>query len=237
MSLKVPLRPSAAGPTLKVCCIGSLDEARLAMARGAGWLGLVSAMPSGPGVIDEPLIAQIAAAVPPTVQTVLLTARTDADAIEAQLAQVRTTAVQLVDACPEAELRRLRRRCPDLCIVPVVHVQDEQALDQARAWAPWSDAILLDSGAPQAAVRELGGTGRTHDWSISARVVQALAPHPVFLAGGLHAGNLAQAWAAVRPFGFDVCSGVRREGCLDEARLSALTDALASLDRRTGPDS
>ncbi len=89
------------------------------------------------------------------------------------------------------------------------------------------NAILLDSGRPNAAVPELGGTGRVHDWMVSRRVVEAV-DVPVFLAGGLRAGTVAEAVAAVGPFGVDVCSGVRTNGRLDAGKLEAFVHALQS---------
>lgn len=213
-------------PRLKICCIASVDEARLAIAHGADAIGLVSAMPSGPGVIDEALIARIAASVAPATETFLLTALTGADAIAAQHARCRTTTLQLVDHVAPAELARLRARVGHgVRLVQVIHVRDASALDEARAAEPFVDALLLDSGNPTLAVKQLGGTGRVHDWSISARLRDAVHV-PVWLAGGLHAGNVADALRQVAPHGVDVCSGVRTAGALDAARLGALAAAM-----------
>ena len=211
-------------PRIKICCISSPEEAKLAISAGASALGLVAAMPSGPGVIGEELIAEIAARVPPPVATFLLTALQDADAIEAQHARCRTSVLQLVDHVEHGELRRLRTRLPGVKLVQVIHVRDANSLDEALAAAPLVDALLLDSGNPSLAVKELGGTGRVHDWQVSARI-RAAAGKPVFLAGGLHAGNVAEAVAMVRPFGLDICSGVRSQGALDPARLAAFVAA------------
>ncbi|MBT9489264.1 MAG: phosphoribosylanthranilate isomerase [Rubrivivax sp.] len=206
-------------PVIKVCCIASLAEARLAVATGADALGLVSAMPSGPGVIDDTTIAAIAAAVPRPTRTFLLTARTTAESIAEQHARAGTTTLQLVDHVPADELRRLRRLCPAVELVQVIHVTGEDAVAEALAAAPQVDALLLDSGNPALAVKELGGTGRTHDWTLSRRIRDAVWPLPLFLAGGLHAGNVAAALAAVQPQGLDLCSRVRTEGKLDPRRL------------------
>jgi phosphoribosylanthranilate isomerase len=153
---------------VKICCIASLDEARLAQAAGAAALGLVSAMPSGPGVIDDALIANIAQAVAnntggQSLRTFLLSSRTSAQTIANQHAAAGTTTVQLVDHVPLAELRSLRLLCPQVELVQVIHVVDKNAINEALAVAPFVDAVLLDSGRPQAATKELGGTGRTHD--------------------------------------------------------------------------
>lgn len=197
------------------------------MAHGASAVGLVSAMPSGPGPIDEALIAEIAARVPPGVATFLLTCLKDADAIVAQQRRCGTNTLQLVDALPSGEHDRLRRALPGVKLVQVIHVRDDSALDEAREVAPLVDAILLDSGNPTLAVKELGGTGRVHDWQVS-RAIRDAVPVPVFLAGGLRAANVAEAVRTVRPWAVDVCSGVRTDDGLDLEKLSAFATALAA---------
>ena len=213
-------------PRVKICCIANLDEAWLAMAHGASALGLVSAMPSGPGVIEEAMIAAIAAQVPPPTATFLLTARQDAASIRAQHALCRTSTIQLVDQVPEAELRLLRSALPGVRLVQVIHVADEASVAEAQAVAPLVDALLLDSGNQKLAVKELGGTGRTHDWRLSRRIRNQVAC-PVYLAGGLNVANVGAAIDAVQPFGLDLCSGVRTEGRLDPLKLQAFFAAIS----------
>jgi phosphoribosylanthranilate isomerase len=209
-------------PAVKICCIASVEEARLAQAAGAAALGLVSAMPSGPGVIDDATVAAIAHAMRGTaLRTFLLTARTAAAAIAAQHAHAGTTTLQLVDQVPADELRALRALCPGIELVQVIHVTGEASVDEAVAVAPQVDAILLDSGNPMLAVKELGGTGRTHDWRLSRRIRDAVHPLPLWLAGGLRAANVAAAIDAVRPHGLDLCSSVRSGGRLDAEKLHA----------------
>lgn len=215
---------------LKVCCIGSVDEARIAVELGASALGLVSAMPSGPGVIDEAEITRIAATIPPGVATFLLTSATSVDVIVAQQRRCGTNTVQVCDRLTDGDLADLKRALPGVGIVQVIHVVDDEAVREAVAAAAEADAILLDSGRPGAAVKELGGTGRTHDWEISARIREAIAPTPLYLAGGLRPENVREAIAAVQPFAVDVCSGVRTEGELDEAVLADFVDAIRRAD-------
>jgi len=204
---------------IKICCIQSLDEARAAAAVGADAIGLVSAMPSGPGPIDDRLIATIAAGAPAALRRVLLTARTTAVAIADHVRACGVDAVQLVDRVAAGELRRLREFLPRTCVMQVVHVVGEAAVAEAAAAAPLVDELLLDSGEPDASRRTLGGTGRVPDWAVSRRIVAA-SPVPVWLAGGLRPDNVAAAVRAVRPHGVDVCSGVRRDGRLDEVLLA-----------------
>jgi phosphoribosylanthranilate isomerase len=217
----------SAHPRVKVCCISSAEEAWLAIRAGASALGLVSAMPSGPGVIELGLAAEIIRQVPPGVSTFLLTCAQDAGAIIRAQRQTRASALQLVDEIALADYAVLRRELPGIHLVQVIHVTGEEAVAQARTVAPHVDAVLLDSGNPQAAVKELGGTGRVHDWALSARIREAI-PVPLYLAGGLNPGNVAAAVAQVRPFGVDVCSGVRREGRLESGLLARFMAAAAA---------
>lgn len=211
---------------VKICCIASIEEAQLAVQHGAAVLGLVSAMPSGPGVIADSSIAAIAAATPAPTETFLLTARTDAEAIAAQHAAAGTTALQLVDHVPHDHLRRLRSLCPGVKLVQVIHVTGDASVAEAVAAAPFVDALLLDSGNPSLAVKELGGTGRVHDWATSRRIRDAVFPLPLFLAGGLRADNVAEAIRTVLPHGLDLCSSVRSDGRLDATRLAAFMAAV-----------
>jgi phosphoribosylanthranilate isomerase len=211
-------------PRIKICCISSVEEAQLAVACGASALGLVSAMPSGPGVIDEDSIAAIIRLVPPAVATFFLTSRQDADAIVDQQKRCRPNTLQLVDHVPEAELIRLRRALPGIALVQVIHVSGAESIDEACSVAPHVDAILLDSGNQKLAVKQLGGTGRTHDWAIS-RAIRERCGKPLFLAGGLNADNVRDAIDQVQPFGLDICSGVRSAGKLDESKLRAFIAA------------
>jgi phosphoribosylanthranilate isomerase len=205
---------------VKVCCIASVAEARLAVQEGAAALGLVSAMPSGPGPIDEAEIAAIAPRVPPGVTTLLLTSRTDPDAIIDQQRRCGVSGIQLCDRLESGAHRELRRAMPGIRLVQVVHVTGRESIDEALSVAPEVDALLLDSGRLDAPVKELGGTGRVHDWTVS-RAIRDAAPVPVFLAGGLNPENVGEAIAAVRPYAVDLCTGIRIDGQLDKAKLVA----------------
>jgi phosphoribosylanthranilate isomerase len=214
-------------PRVKVCCIRDREEAALAVRHGAAALGLVSAMPSGPGVIDDATIAEIARAVPPGVASFLLTSRQDVPSLVEQQRRLRPSTLQICDRLTTGTYRELRSALPGVGLVQVVHVTGEESVDEARSVAEEVDAILLDSGNPALAVKELGGTGRRHDWTLSRRIREAVAV-PVFLAGGLRAENLVQAIDVVGPFALDVCSGVRTDGRLDEGKLDRFFAAVAA---------
>jgi phosphoribosylanthranilate isomerase len=212
---------------VKICCIASVAEAQLAIRHGAMAVGLVSAMPSGPGVIDEQTIARIAAAVPSDVATFLLTSKVDPQEIIDQQRRTGVSTLQLVDRIELCGYATLRRALPDTALVQVIHVNNADAVKEATTVAPHVDAILLDSGNQKLAIKQLGGTGRVHDWSISRQIVQSVNV-PVYLAGGLNSQNVADAVQRVNPFAVDVCSGVRSDGQLDESKLRAFFAELAA---------
>lgn len=205
---------------VKICCIHSVEEARLAVSLGAAAVGLVGAMPSGPGPIGDDLIRRIAAAVPPPVATFLLTCETMAAQIVAHHRRTLTNTIQLVDAPADATVAAVRAELPAIKIVRVVHVCGEESIDEALRAAGEADALLLDSGNPDLAVKQLGGTGRVHDWRLSRRIVER-SPKPVFLAGGLKPENVRAAIEQVGPFGVDLCTGVRSGNRLDPRKLEA----------------
>jgi phosphoribosylanthranilate isomerase len=219
-----------ARPRVKICCIQSAAEAQAAVAAGASALGLVSQMPSGPGVIPDERIREIARALPRGVDSFLLTCRQDPAAIASQAGAAGVTTVQLCDALHDDAYAELRAALPGVALVQVIHVVGRAAVEQALRVAPELDALLLDSGDPRLAVKQLGGTGRRHDWTLS-RELRERAPVPLYLAGGLTPANVREAIASVAPFGLDVCTGVRTDGRLDDEKLRAFMDAARAAAR------
>jgi len=198
----------------------------MAVAHGASAIGLVARMPSGPGPIEDDLIQQIAKSVPPPIATFLLTSETMADAIINHHQRTYTNTIQLVDELSERKYTLLKKELPAIKLVQVIHVIDESSVDEAIEIADHVDALLLDSGNPKLQVKELGGTGRVHNWKLSRKIVEQ-AKVPVFLAGGLNASNVRQAIDEVHPFGLDLCSSVRTNGKLDPEKLRAFFEAAA----------
>lgn len=203
---------------LKICCISSLEEAELAVEAGADALGLVGDMPSGPGIISDDTIRQIAREVPPPVSTFLLTRETAGRHIAEHARSCHVDTVQIVNHIPAEEYPALIDLLPNVRRVQVIHVADETALELIDRYSPYVHAFLLDSGSPSAIVPILGGTGRVHNWTVSTEFVRR-SSRPVFLAGGLTSANVASAIDTVRPYGLDLCSGVRSDGKLDARKL------------------
>jgi len=204
---------------IKICCISSIPEALTAIELGADAVGLVGKMPSGPGPISDELIREIARAVPPPVATFLLTSETSASAIIDHHQRTNTSTIQIVDLLSDGTYSRIRESLPSIKIVQVIHVIDSESVDLAIRLSENVDALLLDSGNPSLKVKELGGTGRIHDWKLSRRIREN-SKCPVFLAGGLNPDNVRQAIEEVEPYAVDVCSGVRTNGILDKKKLS-----------------
>jgi phosphoribosylanthranilate isomerase len=210
---------------VKICCISSVDEANLAIQCGASALGLVGHMPSGPGIISDNLIAEIALEVPKHIETFLLTSETNVEKILKHHSKVNTTTIQIVDSLTEGTHQQLKKELPTVKIVQVLHVLNESSIYEALEISNYVDTILLDSGNPNLQTKELGGTGRVHNWEISKKIVENVAV-PVFLAGGLNPLNALKAIEQVNPYGLDLCSGVRTNGKLDEAKLKAFFQAI-----------
>lgn len=211
---------------VKICCIQNSHEASLAIAYGASAIGLVSAMPSGPGVISEDQIGQITAQAVPAIGTFLLTSQQTSAAIIEQQRRCGVNTLQLVDRVGLDVYPALRDALPGVSLVQVIHVRDETAIDEACRVAPYVNGLLLDSGNPHLPIKQLGGTGRRHDWNISHTICNRV-DKPVFLAGGLNPANVAEAIETVHPFGVDICSGVRTNGLLDEQKLAACMEAIS----------
>ena len=216
---------------VKICCIKSRDEAYLATRLGADALGLVGKMPSGPGVITDAIAAQIASIVPPPLSSFLLTAETTAVGWADQAKRIGPAALQVVSHVVPEEYAKLDKLLPRTRLkrVQVIHVEGGKALDLIDIYAKHVDAFLLDSGRPMAEIPELGGTGRVHDWKVSADFVSR-SPIPVFLAGGLRPDNVAEAIARVGPYGLDLCTGVRSDDTLDARKLSSFMTEVAKAD-------
>jgi phosphoribosylanthranilate isomerase len=209
---------------VKICCIENEAEAETAISFGASAIGLVGKMPSGPGPIADKDIERIARTVPPPVATFLLTCEQTPQGIIEHHLRTRTNTIQIVDELEERDYDSIRASLPGVKLVQVIHVTGDESVGEAYELAEHVDAILLDSGNPKLAIKELGGTGRRHDWRLSRRIVESCGK-PVFLAGGLNAANVREAIETVQPFGLDLCSGVRTDGRLDLAKLEAFFKA------------
>lgn len=208
---------------IKICCIANPGEAEMAAAAGADLIGMVGPMPTGPGVLSLRDCAEVTVLSPAWVTPVLLSSSEDCEGLVADIRNARVRAIQIVRHIAPKVHDDLRMRMPSVRRLQVIHVEGPEALDLIPVYGDRVDAFLLDSGKVSA--DQLGGTGRVHDWSISAEFVRR-SPVPVFLAGGLTPENAAEAIRQVGPFGLDICSGLRTDDKLDHAKLTAFMTAV-----------
>ena len=216
---------------VKICCISNMEEARIAIDHGTHAIGLVSRMPSGPGVISENLIAQIARYTPPAVTSVLLTSHRSAEEIITQHYNCRTNAIQICDDLLYGTYDDIRSALPGISLIQVIHITGQESSNQASSISPFVDALLLDSGIKTNKKIELGGTGRVHNWSVSHQICSN-SDIPVFLAGGLNPDNVQDAINEVHPYAVDVCSGVRTDGKLDEIKVRNFMQQVNSMNKK-----
>lgn len=214
---------------IKICCIASLEEAQLAIHAGADAVGFVCATPTSARSIDKQSVALITPLIPPPIETFLLTSERTASSIAKHVRLTGVSTVQILSPIGLAESKRLSELIPTVRRVQVIHVESEVALELIDTYAPFVHSFLLDSGRPNLNTPEYGGTGRTHDWSISAECVKK-SPHPVYLAGGLTSENVREAIRLVRPFGVDLCSGVRTNSHLDPDKLKVFIAEVRRMD-------
>jgi phosphoribosylanthranilate isomerase len=220
-------------PFLKICGLRTAEEARLASLAGATALGfLVGLTHRAEDEVTEAEARAVLRSLPATGPTpVMVTHLPDPAAIAALAERIGAATIQVHGDLRPDGLVALRARAPGRRLLKAIHVTGPEAVAHARAFAPHACALLLDSRTAD----RLGGTGRTHDWTISRRIVAAVAPVPVILAGGLTPENVAAAITSVLPAGVDVNSGVEDpSGAKDLTRMRAfIAAASAALSGQT----
>lgn len=207
---------------VKICGIRRVEDALAAVLSGADAVGcLVGLDYATPDRVAPATARAIFEALPPFVARVLVTHRTGLAEVTALMRESGATVAQLHGEFPTVAISALREALPYATIVKSVHVTGEDSIAAAVAASRVADAILLDTKARG----RIGGTGVTHDWSISARIAGA-SSKPVILAGGLTPENVAEAIAHVHPYAVDVNSGTRgSDGFKDHAKIRAFLAA------------
>lgn len=210
---------------VQIAGISTLADALAVERAGAEAIGFTLGLPTGPhNGLDERGARAIIASLPPLVVPVLITYLDTAAAVVPLCRYLGVSTVQLHAGAPPSEIAAMRAALPGLKVILAVNVTGATSLDDAmRVWDD-ADALILDSYDP--VTGRHGATGRTHDWGISRRIVEA-SPVPVILAGGLAPENVGEAIRAVRPWAVDVHTGVERpDGSTDPARVRAFVAAV-----------
>jgi len=204
---------------VKICGVTNLQDALAAISFGADAVGfLVGQVHYSTGIFITPQQASdIVAALPPFCSAVLVThlARPPDVIRAARIANVSTLQLHGDTSAPEAI--RIKQQLPYIKTYKAVHVLGENAISHAQRYVGAVDGIVLDTAITETG--QIGGTGKTHDWRISHKIVRSV-PLPVILAGGLNPDNVAEAIETVRPFAVDVNSGVSHsDGSKDLQKL------------------
>lgn len=192
---------------VKICAIKRPEDAIMAAAAGADAIGmLVGQKHASQDFIDEQAAKEIAAILTPFCSSVMVTHLTDVAEIVRLVRAIGVATLQLHGDSTVEEIGQIKRELPHIKVVKTLHVVDKWSVETGRQYLDIADAILLDTTRPS--TDQVGGTGLTHDWSISQAIVRAY-NKPVILAGGLNPDNVRDAISKVRPFGVDVNSGVK----------------------------
>jgi phosphoribosylanthranilate isomerase len=206
---------------IKFCGITNLDDADLAVAAGAWALGLIF-WPRSPRRCEFDAAAEIASAVKRRAEVAGVFVNATLDHVAQTADAVGLTMLQLHGEEGPAYCAEAARRtgCKVIKAARVRSGADVQALSAFH-----TDYHLLDSytaGVP-------GGTGETFAWDLARGKRTPARPIPVILSGGLNPDNVADAIAAVRPYGVDVASGVELSpGRKDPEKIRSFADAVRS---------
>lgn len=202
---------------VKICGITDLNDMEAALAGGTDALGfLVGITHQAEDKIDPRIARELVRKVPPFVSTVVVTHLTNPNEIVALQQYIQASTLQIHDYVPPLEINCIRNLLPGVKIIKAIHVIDETSVELAKSFEPYVDALLLDSRT----TTRIGGTGVTHDWNISRRIVTECSL-PIILAGGLTPENVFNAVLKVQPFGVDVNSGVESNGKKDYLKVTA----------------
>ncbi|WP_076830422.1 phosphoribosylanthranilate isomerase [Frankia sp. CcI49] len=190
-----------------VCANQTAADVAACVEGGADAVGvLVQVKHRAEDAIDLDHAANLMDMVPPYVGRYAVTHATEIREI-CDLRNLAIDTIQLHEDIDPAIIPEIRRGFPRVRLLKAIHVVDEGSISMAERWQGLVEGLVLDS--VNKIENRIGGTGLTHDWSISARIIKATKV-PVVLAGGLRPENVCEAVRAVLPWGVNVNSGVER---------------------------
>jgi len=206
---------------VKICGVRRQEDALLAAELGADAIGLlVGQKHNSLDFISATVAREIARALPPSMDAVLVTHLKEIDQLERLLQQSEITTIQLHSEIAPSSVERLRHRLPGVKIFKSINVISADSVAYPDAFKKLVDGFVLDS--INLATNQVGGTGKTDDWSVSRQIVMRYPEVPIILAGGLNSENVRSAIERVRPFGVDVNSGRKAaDGFKDPRKMEA----------------
>lgn len=203
---------------VKICGIKNVEDALKVVEFDGDAVGfLVGQEHSSEDFISPNQAREIVEKMPPFISTVLVTHISDAEQIIEMIKETKVNTVQLHSDIDAEGIKKIKSSCSYIKIIKLVHVVDEQSIEQVKIFSEISDAILLDT--VNFSTNQVGGTGKTHNWDIDERIVRETDAN-IIVAGGLNVENVSDAITKINPFGVDVNSGVQNElGFKDYGKL------------------
>ena len=200
---------------VKICGITRSKDVKAVADRGADALGFVVGSPSSSRNLSLARAHILMQNVPIFLAKVAVTSSQDPKAIFKICSRLNPDALQLHNYTVSM-VRALSKSDERIQLILATPIHGKPSLEAARVASNYSDAVLADTPSSNA----MGGTGRVHDWHLTAKIRNAIYPRPLILAGGLTPGNVKEAVRKVRPFAVDVSSGVeKRVGVKDHEKI------------------
>lgn len=199
---------------VKICGNTKKEDIEHAIQSGTDAIGFIVGFPSTPRNLDLDTAYQLMKNIPTSIDRVVVTNEDDHNLLHNIAEKLPITAVQLIGELSYSP--EIKEIFPDTQLIKVVHAEPETIIQYALNFSKDYDTILIDTK-----IKDLpGGTGLTHDWSLSRKAVTTIHPTPVILAGGLTPLNVEEAVKIVQPYMVDVSSGVEYEpGIKDHSKV------------------
>lgn len=190
---------------VKICGMTRQKDVYAALDNGADAVGFVVGSPSSPRNLSLATARKLMKSVPVFASRVAVTSSKDTRSVRKICSALGPDALQL-HRHNHRLIEIIRRTYPEIELILTASLQNNESLSNAVSMAECSDAVLDDTPSSTG----MGGTGRTHDWNLTAKLRERIYPHPLILAGGLTPRNVKAAIRRVKPYAVDVSSGVEK---------------------------
>ena len=205
---------------VKICGITRKEDLAVAVDAGADAVGFLVGVPTSPRNLTLERAKMLLDLVPVFVDSVIVTAPETVEDIVEICETLKPSVIQ-IHGKKNFVASQVRKKVKNTCLVKTVYVKPDILKEENIEELKQFDAVLLDSFTKN----QYGGTGKTHDWTVSKQIKEAVAPVPVILAGGLKPENVKEAILAVNPYAVDVASGVEASpGIKDHNKIHAFVE-------------
>jgi len=201
---------------IKICGITNKEDLQAAAAFGADAVGFVVGVKSSPRNLQLSEARKLIKLVPLFVNSVVVTINESLEEIIEMYKHLQPTSIQIHGKKIQSDLKSLKEEIPNLFLIGSVKAAPFSAIKKSKDISKNVDAVLIDSYVKG----KNGGTGVVHNWDLSLRIKEVIAPTPLILAGGLKPENVADAIRSVQPYAVDVSSGVEKKpGIKDHKKI------------------